>query len=139
MLPTVARVTEESLKLVPQELRNGALGLGAPSWRAFLMVTLPAAQSGVVTAILLGVARVIGETAPLLTTTFAANNTSLNIFDGGLATLPTYIYNYISLGFDTSIQRAWGAALVLLIVVGILFGTARFISRPKKAKKKEKS
>jgi phosphate transport system permease protein len=56
-----------------------------------------------------------------------------------LATLPTYIYNYISLGFDTSIQRAWGAALVLLIVVGILFGTARFISRPKKAKKKEKS
>jgi phosphate transport system permease protein len=139
MLPTVARVTEESLRLVPQELRNGALGLGAPSWRAFLMVTLPAAQSGVVTAILLGVARVIGETAPLLTTTFAANGTSLNIFDGGLATLPTYIYNYISLGFDTSIQRAWGAALVLLIVVGILFGTARFISRPKKAKKKEKS
>jgi phosphate transport system permease protein len=75
----------------------------------------------------------------LLTTTFAANGTSFNIFDGGLATLPTYIYNYISLGFDTSIQRAWGAALVLLIVVGILFGTARFISRPKKAKKKEKS
>jgi phosphate transport system permease protein len=139
MLPTVARVTEESLKLVPQELRNGALGLGAPSWRAFLMVTLPAAQSGVVTAILLGVARVIGETAPLLTTTFAANNTSLNMVEGGLATLPTYIYNYISLGFDTSIQRAWGAALVLLILVGILFGAARYISRPKKAKKKEKS
>jgi phosphate transport system permease protein len=139
MLPTVARVTEESLKLVPQELRNGALGLGAPSWRAFLMVTLPAAQSGVVTAILLGVARVIGETAPLLTTTFAANNTSLNMIEGGLATLPTYIYNYISLGFDTSIQRAWGAALVLLILVGILFGAARYISRPKKAKKKEKS
>jgi len=139
MLPTVARVTEESLKLVPQELRNGALGLGAPSWRAFLMVTLPAAKSGVVTAILLGVARVIGETAPLLLTTLAANSTSLNILDGGLATLPTYIYGYISLGFDTSIQRAWGAALVLLILVGILFGTARYISRPKKAKKKEKS
>lgn len=137
MLPTVARVTEESLKLVPQELRNGALGLGAPSWRAFTMVTLPAARSGVVTAILLGVARVIGETAPLLTTTFAANNTSLNITEGGMATLPTYIYNYISLGFDTSIQRAWGAALVLLVLVGILFGLARFISRPKTAKKKK--
>lgn len=137
MLPTVARVTEESLKLVPQELRNGALGLGAPSWRAFTMVTLPAARSGVVTAILLGVARVIGETAPLLTTTFAANNTSLNIAEGGMATLPTYIYNYISLGFDTSIQRAWGAALVLLILVGILFGLARYISRPKTAKKKK--
>jgi phosphate transport system permease protein len=137
MLPTVARVTEESLKLVPQELRNGALGLGAPAWRAFLMVTLPAAKSGVVTAILLGVARVIGETAPLLTTTFAANNTSLNVINGGLATLPTYIYNYISLGFDTSYQRAWGAALVLMILVGILFGTARYISRPKSLKKKK--
>jgi len=137
MLPTVARVTEESLKLVPQELRNGALGLGAPAWRAFLMVTLPAAKSGVVTAILLGVARVIGETAPLLTTTFAANNTSLNVLNGGLATLPTYIYNYISLGFDTSYQRAWGAALVLMILVGILFGTARYISRPKSLKKKK--
>ena len=137
MLPTVARVTEESLRLVPQELRNGALGLGAPSWRAFIMVTLPAAKSGVVTAILLGVARVIGETAPLITTTFAANNTSLNIFEGGMATLPTYIYNYISLGFDTSIQRAWGAALVLLLLVGILFGLARYVSRPKTAKKKK--
>ncbi|MFM7014222.1 MAG: phosphate ABC transporter permease PstA [Actinomycetota bacterium] len=139
MLPTVARVTEESLRLVPVELRNGALGLGAPSWRAFLMVTLPAAKSGIVTAILLGIARVIGETAPLLTTTFAANNTSLNIFEGGLATLPTYIYNYISLGYDTSIQRAWGAALVLLILVGIIFGTARFISRPKSLKQKKVS
>lgn len=138
MLPTIARVTEESLRLVPQELRNGALGLGAPSWRAFLMVTLPAAKTGVVTAILLGVARVIGETAPLLTTTFAANNTSINVFNGGLATLPTYIYNYVSLGFDTSIQRAWGAALVLLILVGILFGAARFVSRPKSLKAKKK-
>jgi len=138
MLPTVARVTEESLRLVPQELRNGALGLGAPSWRAFTMVTLPAAKSGVVTAILLGIARVIGETAPLLTTTFAANNTSLNFIEGGLATLPTYIYNYVSLGFDTSIQRAWGAALVLLLLVGILFGTARYISRPKSLKQKKK-
>lgn len=137
MLPTVARVTEESLRLVPQELRNGALGLGAPSWRVFVMVTLPAAKSGVVTAILLGVARVIGETAPLLTTTFAANNTSLNVVEGGLATLPTYIYNYISLGFDTSYQRAWGAALVLMLLVGILFGTARYISRPKSLKTKK--
>ena len=137
MLPTVARVTEEALRLVPQELRNGALGLGAPAWRAFLMVTLPAAKSGVVTAVLLGVARVIGETAPLITTTFAANNTSFNMIEGGMATLPTYIYNYISLGFDTSIARAWGAALVLMLLVGILFGAARFISRPKSLKKKK--
>jgi phosphate transport system permease protein len=137
MLPTISRVTEESLKLVPQELRNGALGLGASSWKAFFQVTLPAAKSGVVTAILLGVARVVGETAPLLLTVFPIAGTNLNLFSGGMATLPTYIYRFVALGFDTSIARAWGAALVLMIVVGILFGLARYISRPKSLKKKK--
>jgi phosphate transport system permease protein len=137
MLPTVSRVTEESLKLVPQELRNGALGLGASAWKAFFQVTLPAAKSGVVTAILLGVARVVGETAPLLLTVFPIAGTNLNLLSGGMATLPTYIYRFVALGFDTSIARAWGAALVLMILVGILFGLARYISRPKSLKKKK--
>jgi phosphate transport system permease protein len=137
MLPTVSRVTEESLKLVPQELRNGALGLGASAWKAFFQVTLPAAKSGVVTAILLGVARVVGETAPLLLTVFPIAGTNLNLLSGGMATLPTYIYRFVALGFDTSIARAWGAALVLMILVGLLFGLARYISRPKSLKKKK--
>ena len=137
MLPTVSRVTEESLKLVPQELRNGALGLGASAWKAFFQVTLPAAKSGVVTAILLGVARVVGETAPLLLTVFPIAGTNLNLLSGGMATLPTYIYRFVALGFDTSIARAWGAALVLMILVGLLFGLARFVSRPKSLKKKK--
>jgi phosphate transport system permease protein len=137
MLPTVSRVTEEALKLVPQELRNGALGLGASSWKAFFQVTLPAARSGVVTAILLGVARVVGETAPLLLTVFSISGTNLNLFAGGMATLPTYVYRFVSLGFDTAVARAWGAALVLMILVGILFGLARYISRPKSLKKKK--
>jgi phosphate transport system permease protein len=137
MLPTVSRVTEESLKLVPQELRNGALGLGASAWKAFFQVTLPAAKSGVVTAILLGVARVVGETAPLLLTVFPISGTNLNLLSGGMATLPTYIYRFVALGFDTSIARAWGAALVLMILVGLLFGLARYISRPKSLKKKK--
>ncbi|MFM1995553.1 MAG: hypothetical protein RLZZ610_1070 [Actinomycetota bacterium] len=137
MLPTVSRVTEESLKLVPQELRNGALGLGASSWKAFFQVTLPAAKSGVVTAILLGVARVVGETAPLILTVFPIAETNWNVFSGGMATLPTYIYRFVALGFDTSISRAWGAALVLMILVGILFGLARYVSRPKSLKKKK--
>jgi phosphate transport system permease protein len=137
MLPTVSRVTEESLKLVPQELRNGALGLGASSWKAFFQVTLPAAKSGVVTAILLGVARVVGETAPLLLTVFPISGTNFNLFAGGMATLPTYVYRFVSLGFDTAVARAWGAALVLMILVGILFGLARYISRPKTLKKKK--
>ena len=137
MLPTVSRVTEDSLKLVPQELRNGALGLGASAWKAFFQVTLPAAKSGVVTAILLGVARVVGETAPLLLTVFPIAGTNLNLLSGGMATLPTYIYRFVALGFDTSIARAWGAALVLMILVGVLFGLARFVSRPKSLKKKK--
>ena len=137
MLPTVSRVTEEALKLVPQELRNGALGLGASSWKAFFQVTLPAAKSGVVTALLLGVARVVGETAPLLLTVFPIAGTNLNLLEGGMATLPTYIYRFVALGFDTAVARAWGAALVLMILVGILFGLARYISRPKSLKKKK--
>lgn len=137
MLPTISRVAEEALRLVPTELRNGALGLGAPAWRAFTMVTLPAAKSGLVTAVLLGVARIIGETAPLLLTTFAANNTSFNIFSGGLATLPTYLYGYVGMGYDTSLQRAWGSAFVLLLLVGVLFTGARIASRSKSAKKRK--
>jgi phosphate transport system permease protein len=135
MLPTISRVAEEALRLVPTDLRNGAIGLGASAWNAFSMVTLPAAKSGLVTAVLLGIARVVGETAPLLLTTSLANKTSFNMVEGGLSTLPTYIYGYISLGYDTSIQRAWGAALVLLMLVGVLFTAARVISNSKKSKK----
>ncbi len=136
MLPTVSRIAEEALRLVPADYRNGALALGAPAYRAFLQVTLPAAKTGIVTAILLGIARIIGETAPLLLTTFAANNTSFNLFSGSMSSLPTYIYQYISNGYDTSTQRAWGAALVILILVGILFTTARIIGRNKKTTSK---
>ncbi|MDE2387122.1 MAG: phosphate ABC transporter permease PstA [Actinomycetales bacterium] len=132
MLPTVSRIAEEALRLVPADYRNGALALGAPAYRAFLQVTLPAAKTGIVTAVLLGVARIIGETAPLLLTTFAANNTSVNLFSGSMSSLPTYLYQYISNGNDTSTQRAWGAALVVLILVGVLFTLARILGRSKK-------
>ncbi len=136
MLPTISRVAEESLRLVPADLRNGALALGAPAYRAFFMVTLPAAKSGIVTAILLGIARVIGETAPILLTVAFANGTNVNPLEGGMTTLPGYIFTFIILGDPTSIARAWGAALVLLIFVGILFAAARIASAPKKAKKR---
>lgn len=138
MLPTVTRVAEESLFLVPQELRNGALALGAPAWRAFWIVTMPAAKSGLITAVLLGIARIIGETAPLVITTFAANSTNYNVFNGPIATLPTYLYQFTAYGYDTSIQRAWGAALVILILVAVLFVSARVLTRKKKTSKKVK-
>lgn len=137
MLPTVSRVAEESLRLVPRELRDGALALGAPAYRAFFMVTLPAAKSGIVTAVLLGIARIIGETAPLLLTMALANGTNVNALEGGMTTLPSYIFNFIALGDPIAIARAWGAALVLLIVVAIVFGAARAASSPKSAAKKK--
>lgn len=137
MLPTVARVAEESLRLVPVDLRYAALALGAPNYRAFFQVILPAAKSGLLTALLLGLARVVGETAPLILTMNPANGTNLNPFDGSMTTLPTYIYNFLASSYETSQARAWGAALVLLMVVGILFGLARVLGKTKKSKAKK--
>ena len=136
MLPTVARVAEEALKLVPSDLRFAALALGAPNYRAFFQVILPAAKSGLVTALLLGVARIVGETAPLLLTVNINNGTSWNPFDGGFETLPAYIYGFLSSSFVPSQQRAWGASIVLLILVAVLFGLARYIGRAKSTKSK---
>jgi len=136
MLPTVARVAEEALRLVPVDLRYAALALGAPNYRAFFQVILPAAKSGIVTAILLGVARIIGETAPILLTVSMNNGTSGNVFGGGLATLPAYIFGYLSSVFEPSQNRAWGAGLVLMLLVALIFGSARFITRAKSLKSK---
>lgn len=133
MLPTVTRVAEEALLLVPQDLRNGALGLGASAWKAFSLVTMPAAKTGLITALLLGIARVIGETAPLIITTFPGNSTNFNVFNGPISTLPTYLYQFTSASYDTSIQRAWGAALVILMLVAVLFTIARILGKSKRA------
>lgn len=137
MLPTVARVAEEALKLVPADLRLAALALGAPNYRAFFQVILPAAKSGIITALLLGLARVVGETAPLVLTINANNSTNLNPFSGGIATLPTYVYGFLGSLYDTSQARAWGAAFVLLALVGVLFGLARVLGKSKKTNTKK--
>jgi len=136
MLPTVARVAEEALKLVPVDLRYAALALGAPNYRAFFQVILPAAKSGLLTALLLGLARVVGETAPLILTLNPSSSTATNPFSGGMTTLPTYIYAYLASSYETSQARAWGAALVLLILVGFLFGLARVLGKNKSIKSK---
>jgi len=136
MLPTIARVAEEALRLVPVDLRYAALALGAPNYRAFFQVILPAAKSGLVTAILLGVARIIGETAPLILTVPINNGTSWNLFSGEIMTLPAYVYNYLGSAFVPSQNRAWGGALVLMILVAILFGATRILSRSKSLKSK---
>jgi phosphate transport system permease protein len=131
MLPTVVRMSEEVLKLVPGDLRSAALALGAPQRRTFFQVIMPTAKAGLITAILLGVARVVGETAPLILTTRLMSETSFNPFYGDLATLPTFIFSNLTAGFDTGRARAWAAAFLLLAVVGLIFAATRALTSQK--------
>ena len=134
MLPTVARTAEEVLKLIPDELRTGALALGSTRARTVLMVVLPAARTGIITAILLGIARVIGETAPLLLAAGNNDATVVNPFDQSIASIPVYIFNNVALPYPDAVTRAWGSALVLMIFVAVIFTLARVLGRGKVGK-----
>jgi phosphate transport system permease protein len=127
MLPTVARTSEEILKIVPDDLRTASYALGATQSRTTFRVVLPTIASGLVTAAVLGIARVVGETAPLILTAsyFVAKSTSLN---EPIASLPIYIFSSLGLGDENATTRAWGGSLVLLGVVFILFAIARTLS-----------
>ena len=132
MIPVVVRSCEEVLKLVPNELREASYALGVPKWRTVVKVVLPTAVAGLGTGITLSVARVIGETAPLLITVGLVTGTNLNPFDGRMATLPVFaFYQLTQPGTATQafIDRAWTAALVLIIFVMALNILARLISR----------
>lgn len=129
MLPTVARTAEEVLRLVPDDLRTGALALGSTRARTVLRVVIPAARTGIITAILLGLARVIGETAPLLLAAGNNDSTILNPFGESIASIPVYIFNNVALPYPDAVARAWGSALVLLILVAVLFTLARLLGR----------
>jgi phosphate transport system permease protein len=131
MTPVVVRSAEEMLQLVPNELREASYALGVPRWRTILKVVLPTAMAGLVTGITLAVARVIGETAPLLITVGITDSTNFNLFDGRMATLPVFTYSSImSPGVppEPSIARAWGAALVLMLIVMVLNLVARLVT-----------
>ncbi|CAB4626563.1 MAG: phosphate ABC transporter permease PstA [Actinobacteria bacterium] len=127
MLPTVARTSEEILKIVPEDLRTASYALGATQARTTFRVVLPTIASGLVTAAVLGIARVVGETAPLILTAsyFVAKSTSLN---EPIASLPIYIFSSLGLGDENATTRAWGGSLVLLGVVFVLFAIARTLS-----------
>jgi len=128
MLPTVARTAEEVLKLVPDDLRTGALALGSTRARVVLRVVIPAAKTGIITAAILGVARVVGETAPLLLTALKNDKTVLNPFSEPISALPTYIFDNVAQPYPDAVLRAWGAALTLMIIVAVLFTLTRFFS-----------
>jgi phosphate transport system permease protein len=124
MLPIVVRTTEEAVRLVPGVIREGALALGIPAWKATLLVTVPVARPGIVTGVLLAVARVAGESAPLLFTAFGSQ-----FWPKGLASptaaLPLVIFNYAISPYADWQQIAWGCALVLVALVFALNLTAR--------------
>jgi phosphate transport system permease protein len=127
MLPTITRTTEEMLRLVSSGLREAALALGAPEWRVTLQVVLPTARTGIVTAVILGIARAIGETAPVILTSFGASAMNWNAFEGPQSDLPLFIYSAIRSSQDNQVARAWTGAFVLMGMVLVLFVIARII------------
>jgi phosphate transport system permease protein len=132
MTPVVVRSAEEILKLVPNELREASYALGIPKWRTILRVVLPTAVGGIGTGVTLAIARVVGETAPLLVTVGITAVTNLNPFDGRMATLPVFAYYQLTrpgVPPQFAVDRAWTAALLLIILVVALTVVARLISR----------
>ena len=132
MIPVVVRASEEMLKLVPAELREASYALGVPKWRTILKVVLPVAAAGIATGITLAIARIIGETAPLLLIAGFATSVNDNPFEGRMATLPVFAFGQFTqpgLNPEFSLQRAWTAALVLMIIVMVLNLVARLVSR----------
>jgi phosphate transport system permease protein len=129
MLPTVVRSAEEMLKVVPNDLREGSYALGVQKWVTVLRIVLPTALAGIVTGVMLAVARATGETAPLLLTVFGNPTLNFDPFSGAQASLPLFVFNEAGLPNETAINRSWAAALVLILIVLILTIFARFIAR----------
>jgi phosphate transport system permease protein len=128
MFPIICRAAEVVLLLVPDSLREAALALGAPRWRVVFRIVLPTAMSGLITGILLAVARAAGETAPLLFTAAIVNGTSFNLSDK-MNSLPVQIFTDVGQAQDRLVARAWGAALTLVLLVLVLTLIARLLAR----------
>ncbi len=137
LLPSVTRVVEEVLRVVPSGLREASQALGAPEWRTVWSVVLPTARSGVVTAVLLGIARIVGETAPLLFTAFGSQVLNWNPFVHDQGALPLVIWSDVRQAQPVLIDLAFQAAFVLMAMVLILFVLARIFSRPRGGKRKK--
>jgi len=135
MIPTVTRASQEVLLLIPNDLREAGLAMGATQWRTVAMIVVPSAKSGLITASILGVARIAGETAPLIFTLGGADKLNTNPIFGLQSALPFYIWTGFRLGTPEAIQRSWSAILVLLVIVLVLFALARIIGSNSKGAK----
>jgi phosphate transport system permease protein len=129
MLPTVVRSCEEMLKLVPVSLREASYALGVAKWITVVRIVLPTALPGIITGVMLAVARVMGETAPVLLTVFGNSAINNNPFSGPQASLPLFVYNEVGQSFDNAVNRAWTGALALIIIVLLLNLIARTVAR----------
>lgn len=129
MTPVVIRSCEEMLKLVPNELREASYALGVPKYLTIIKVVLRTAIAGITTGIMIAIARVIGETAPLLITVGIVSHTNFDVWDGRITTLPVYVYREYAQGGVASTERAWAGALTLIVIVMILNLGARLVSR----------
>ena len=127
MIPTIARTTEEMLKMVPNTIREAALGLGIPQWRTTLQVTLRTASKGVITGVMLAFARVAGETAPLLFTAFGNQFWNLNP-NQPTAALPLQIFAYAISPFDDWHRQAWAGALILIVLIVAAVTAVRIVT-----------
>jgi len=129
MIPVVVRSTEEMLKLVPNELREASYALGVPKWKTIVRIVLPTAFSGIVTGILLGLARIMGETAPLLILGPYTKSIATDLFGGLMPTLPTMINQDRTEVLQPAVDRVWGAAATLILIILILNIAGRVVSR----------
>lgn len=136
MLPVVVRSAEEMLKLVPNDLREASYALGVPRWRTILSVVLPTAAGGITTGVMLAVARVTGETAPLLLTAFGFDAIRRSPFEGPQSALPLYVFSQAGSAFDVAVRRAWAGALTLIVIVLALTVIARAVAARTGAKAK---
>jgi phosphate transport system permease protein len=134
MIPTVARASEEVLLLIPDDLREAGTALGGTQWRTVAMIVVPAARSGLLTAVILGIARIAGETAPLLLVSGGGDKVNPNPFSGSVGSLPFYVWKSFNAGTDESLARAWSGLLVLMILILIFFVAARALSTRKVSK-----
>jgi phosphate transport system permease protein len=138
MVPVIVRATEEMLRIIPMDLREASYALGAPKWKTITSIVIPTALSGIITGILLALARVMGETAPLLILVGYSQAINFDMFQGFMGSLPGMMYDQTSAGAGTSAvptDRLWGAALTLIILIAVLNIAARFGARlfaPKK-------
>jgi len=141
MIPVVVRSAEEMLRLVPNELREAAYALGVPKWLTIVKVVLRTSVAGLTTSVLLAIARVIGETAPIMITAGVADSLNWNPFNGRMMALPVFIYRQYQMGVvpcrpdqvgcvsDINFMRAWGAALTLVVIIMALNGLGRLVTR----------